>query len=407
MIVNRVRALAFSLLLSPFYLPCASAQVDGSVSVMADVFPDLAAGAQRDTATELRTRLFVERKQDFGDRWYVELSGYVDGLIANRVGGAAREAVARPQEAYAEYRRQRFDVRAGMSRLVWGRLDEFQPTDVVNPIDLSRFLLEGRSEARLPVGLVRGRWFLPRGSMLEGVLVPLFRASRFDQLEERTSPFNLAASEVRVALPLERREPSASWRNTQGGARFTSTLGRIDLGATAYRGFRTFPLISIDPPRGLLESFPRFTMIGGDFETVHGPWGIRGELAAFLDDRVQSPNGAAPIEAKTVDAGVGVDRRAGSYRVAANLLYSHRLEDDLSIVIAADRSFARQTRTVRLFAVYDPADETAFVRAIASANVRDNVTVEASAGLFTGSSSDTLGRLTQRDFLYARCKVFF
>jgi hypothetical protein len=407
MIHLRTSVLTFYLLLSTFYLPVASAQVNGSVSVMADVFPDLTAGEPREPVTELRTRLFVERKQELGARWHLELSGYVDALAGDRLAGAARDAIVRPQELYLEYRGDRFELRGGSSRLVWGRLDEFQPTDVVNPIDLSRFLLEGRSEARLPVGLLRARWFLPRGSTLEGVVVPRFRASRFDQLEEPTSPFNLASTDVRIALPIERREPAASWRNVQGGARFTTTLGRVDVGATAYRGFRTFPLLSIDPPRGLLESFPRFTMVGGDFETVRGPWGIRGELAAFVDDRVQSPNGAAPIEANTVDAGIGVDRKAGSYRLAANLLYSHRLENDLSLVIAADRSFARETRTARVFAVYDPADGTTFIRGIASANVRDNVTIEGSAGLFAGSSDDMLGRLSQRDFVYARLKLFF
>jgi hypothetical protein len=374
---------------------------------MADVFPDINARAGRQTVTEMRTRVFVERKQELGEHIRLQLSAYVDGLIAHRLSGAARAATARPQDLYAEFHSEHFDVRLGSSRLVWGRLDEFQPTDVVNPIDLSRFLLEGRSEARLPVGLVRLRWFLPRASTLEAVTAPVFRASRFDQLEERTSPFNLGPADVSVALPVERREPAASRRNTQGGVRFTSTIRRVDVGVSAYRGFRSFPIISIDPPRGLLESFPRFTMIGGDFETVHGTWGVRGEVAAFVEDALQSSSAAMPIDANTLDAGIGIDRRAGSYRVAANLLYSHRLEDDVSIVVAADRSFARETRTVRLFAVYNPADGTTFARGIVSTSVRDNVSLEGSCGLFTGASADVFGRLTRRDFLYARLKVFF
>ena len=51
-----------------------------------------------------------------------------------------------------------------------------------------------RSEARLPVGLVRVRAFLPKASTIEGVVVPVFRAGRFDQLDEPSSPFNLAAN---------------------------------------------------------------------------------------------------------------------------------------------------------------------------------------------------------------------
>ena len=86
----------------------------------------------------------------------------------------------------------RFDLRVGAARLVWGRLDEFQPTDVVNPIDLSRFLMEGRSEARLSVGLVRGRVFLPRSTTVEAVVVPAFRRGRFDQVFFVDLPLDVA-----------------------------------------------------------------------------------------------------------------------------------------------------------------------------------------------------------------------
>jgi hypothetical protein len=126
-----------------------------------------------------------------------------------------------------------------------------------------------------------------------------------------------------------------------------------------------------------------------------------------------------------VTAGVGVDRKAGDYRIAANALWSRSGVDssdpetrafaddeeiertDVSLVVAADRSFARETRTVRVFAVYDPADATTFTRVIAAVSLRDNLWLEGSGGLLTGTSLDIIGRLTRRDFAYARLKVFF
>ena len=80
---------------------------------------------------------------------------------------------------------------------------------------------------------------------------------------------------------------------------------------------------------------------------------------------------------------------------------------ELNVVIAADRSFARETRTVRVFAVYDPTDGTTFARVIGAISLRDSVWVEGSGGLFIGTSDDTLGRLSTRDFVYARLRVFF
>ena len=51
----------------------------------------------------------------------------------------------------------------------------------------------------------------------------------------------------------------------------------------------------------LLQTFPRFTMVAGDFETVRGAWAFRGELAAFLDDRLQRAAGEPVLEGRSFD----------------------------------------------------------------------------------------------------------
>jgi hypothetical protein len=385
---------------------------DGYVSSLVLVMPDVDAADGAQSVAEVRTRLMVEGLFNPSDWMHLRLGGYVDTSAGRRETVASEStvgaAVFRPADFYAEWRGGRFDARAGMSRITWGRLDEFQPTDVVNPIDLARFLLEGRSEARLPVALLRGRAFLPRSSTLEGIVVPVFRGGTFDELDEDTSPFRLSPNGRR-----ERREPAVAWKNLQGGARFTSTIGRVDWGVSAWRGFESFPTSSLVPVTTdelalviptFVETFPRFTMIGGDFETVRGPWGLRGEFAWF--------DGASP---RSFECGIGADRRAGEYRVALHAVMSRAEDTDVSLVGWAERTFAAQTRSTRLLAVYDPADETAFVRGIGAVSIRDNVWIEGSAGWFTGeppvtgssSGIDVLGLLARRDFLYARVKVYF
>ncbi|MGE3404161.1 MAG: hypothetical protein AB7K63_16345, partial [Vicinamibacterales bacterium] len=189
--------------------------------------------------------------------------------------------------------------------------------------------------------------------------------------------------------------PATTWGNVQGGARVTTTIGRVDVGASAYRGFRAFPVPGFELPPAIVKAFPRFTMIGADFETVRGEWGIRGEAAAFLED-------------DGFEGGIGADRRAGTYRVAGNLLWTRSQgEDDVSLVAAVDRSFAREARTLRLFAIYNPADATTFLRAVVTASLRDNVAIEGAGGMFAGDSAATIGRLADRDFALLRLKVFF
>src|SRR5690606_34396289 len=104
----------------------------------------------------------------------------------------------------------------------------------------------------------------------------------------------------------------------------------------------------------LVERFPRFTMLGADFETVRGAWGIRGEVAAFVDRTLQAVDRPIAAEGRTVEGGVGVDRHAGRYRVSTNVLFAARDASDgvpidggdFSVVASVDRSFARETRHV-------------------------------------------------------------
>ena len=142
-------------------------------------------------------------------------------------------------------------------------------------------------------------------------------------------------------------------------------------------------------------------------------------VEAFVDDELQSTVGGRGVPGRTIEAGLGVDRKAGSYRLAGNVLWSTRRaadaesyepelnRSDLNLVLAAERTFARETRNLRVFAVYDPVDGTSFTRVIAAISVRDNLWLEGSGGLFAGTADDTLGRLANRDFVYARLKVFF
>jgi len=366
-------------------------------------------------ATELRGRAFVEEKADAGEHVRIAASGFVEGLVADR-SGRVTDLVAEPQDLSVDLRSRRLDVTVGFTRIVWGRLDELQPTDVVNPLDSSRFFFEGRSEARLAVPLVRARLYAGEHASLEGIYVPFFRRGRFDRLDEPTSPFNLAPS-----VPLVEQTPARTFGNAQGGARFNATTGRVDWSVSAYRGFRPFGLYTLPSGGDILalsipvHLYPRFTMIGGDLESVAGEWGFRAEVAAFVDDTFQVPNAFATRDGQSIDAGAGVDRKAGDYRISGSvILHRERYTDvlpgtdtgrtDTSIVLSADRTFAREKYQGRLFGVYNPSASTAFVRGIAIAKLRDDVAVEGSIGWFDGSGVDTIGRFGDRDFGYVRVK---
>jgi hypothetical protein len=104
-------------------------------------------------------------------------------------------------------------------------------------------------------------------------------------------------------------------------------------------------------------------MIGADFESVRGEWGVRGELAAFVSDNFQSPD-LRIVRGSSIDAGVGVDRRAGDYTISATVLAHSESYDeplsavdprdgrsDVSFVFSTDRTFARERYRLRGFGV--------------------------------------------------------
>ena len=284
------------------------------------------------------------------------------------------------------------------------------------------------------MALVRGRWYFADDVSVEGVYVPFFRRARFDQLDEPSSPFNIVppfttdvvcirAPCPPIPLPVEQLEPSTSWESAQGGARFNATTGRLDWSVAAYRGFEPFALYEgrvTAAPTGIPDlsmqsRHPRFTMIGGDFESViAGEWGLRGEVAAFVADSFQG-DGPSVVAGRSFDAGLGIDRRAGSYQFSATVLYHHEDPDepavegrsDLSVIVSADRTFARERYQLRGFSVLNPAEETAFVRAIGTARLRDDFALEGSAGWLAGEGPDAIARFGNSDFLYLRLKYYW
>jgi hypothetical protein len=357
------------------------------------------------------------------NRWlFLKASGYGEFLFRSEVADGSGVNF-RPHETYLELRGRHVEVKVGYSNTVWGVLDEIQPNDVINPIDVSWFFFEGRHKARLPTPLLSGRLYLPRNTRIELIAVPFFEKGVFDQLEEETSPFNISASQIPSSVPQREELPAKTLREIEYGGRLSGTFGQFDVSLYTYRGREDFPIYVLQTIPGLgfpnnlevVSYFPRFTQMGADLETIIGKWGLRFEGAYLPEDSFQHPMGFGIVDGNSFQMGMGMDRAIGDQTLYGNAVYHRRqaegdfLESDeeLSLVAGFERSFRYELDRIRLFTVYNPVDMTLFLRWNGKRNLFRNFWVELSGGLFFGSGNDLIGRFESADFVTLRGKYYY
>ncbi len=208
------------------------------------------------------------RKGDHGDAY---------GELRFRAGyeGGERQLVVDLREAYVNAYLGPVDLRVGHQIVIWGRADGVNPTNNLTPRDMRvRSPLE--DDMRLANFAVRA--YLDLAPVrLEAVWLPFFAASHFPRFE---LPGGIALGEPEY--------PSANLRNGTLAGRAHLELSALELSLSYLAGTATFPgiaLLGVDPAAGVPPAISvafasyRHQVVGGDFSTSVGSFGVRGEVA--------------------------------------------------------------------------------------------------------------------------------
>jgi hypothetical protein len=193
----------------------------------------------------------------------------------------ADEVISELREGYFEVVRERWELRAGKQIIPWGRADEINPTDVITPKNYVLLLPEGAAGYRFGVDSLKFDYFLPASLRATAVWVPFF-----------------TPSVIPLAVPsgarLEERVPGVRIEDGSAGLKLDRSGGKIDASLAYFYGYNLLPEVhvesaSLDPTTHLLRADAALThgrqhMIGGDFATVRGRFGYRGEVAYVLTD---------------------------------------------------------------------------------------------------------------------------
>jgi hypothetical protein len=243
------------------------------------------------------------------------------------------------KELYVSHTADDIDIRAGIQRFAWGRLDEYPSNDLLNTWDYTQFLIKPLEDRKIGVPSVsasvnNGDW------TFDTVWVPVFVPYRLPLPDERWSGISVASALLQVPnseiVPAEPELPPRTIGNSSIGLRARRT-GAVEWALNFFHGydprpvFRTTALVInpqpgavlIDP--GYIPDFHKITSMGFDAAAITGDWSIRTE-AAYIMNRyynirrelwgypaIPAPGATTlnPIEYKSdaLDYGIGADYR--------------------------------------------------------------------------------------------------
>lgn len=339
-------------------------------------------------------------------------------------------------EAYVRAFFGKLDVEAGLRKLTWGRADSQGPLDVINPQDQSDLTVTDELERKIARPLVRLSYSLGGASRVEGVFMPSFEGDGFSETG-RWAPSQLRALEGTLsalafayAVPptgdtIIRPDTSAiSW--SQGGVRFSTTAGSVDLGAQYFYGYSKRPayVFTLVPGTSIsVEArYNPYHQIGFDCASVVAGLNVRAELGANVTEDLSGDDPATQNPSAVWS--VGFDRALGSL-VTVNLQYagSYRFMDDKvgskpfdsesstramksKITAIASRKFLRDALELKATAIVGVEDADWYLIP-AAVWTKDDLELELKAGFFGGSVDGELGQFRDNDYVSCSITLMF
>jgi hypothetical protein len=248
-------------------------------------------------------------------------------------------------EAYLDFYSPLLDLRLGLQKFAWGKLDRFQPNDLLNPQKYYDPLLEEENDRKIGVPAIAPTFYLPAGGSaapltelrLGLVWAPIYVPYFFPDLDERWYPpiWRVPAESSVQGLTVQNQErfrnaslPPRTLEHSTYAVRLSGLLAGADFAAYYFEGFDPAPALDVaatgfarlDPlsPQRLdlrseVEVFPEFDRIraaGGDlaYRVFDATLRIEG---AYVFDRLYPRNPADVVAGEQVGAIDPVELLAG------------------------------------------------------------------------------------------------
>lgn len=230
-------------------------------------------------------------------------------------------------ETFIRYRADNYRITAGAQKIVWGRIDEFPPTDRLSTHDLTRYIMDDLADRRRASAAIRYEHFFGERK-LDVVFLPYFREAELPDADSVWFPVNrqsgqiIGLSSTPASAALIKSAPvdvKASDSDGGFGIRYSGTGEGMDYALSVQKVRQSIPYFNYNATRGVLEArYPRSWMLGGDIgvEALGAVW--RFEAGWLSDAPVTRTNGSFDT-VESLNWGAGVEFFPGDGDARVNL----------------------------------------------------------------------------------------
>lgn len=344
----------------------------------------------------------------------------------------------RLQNAYVNLALGKVNVRLGNQVVRWGKADEVSPLDNLNPEDFRDGFVRLRTDRKLPIPMLNVevsegvyKW--------QGLFLPVFVRSRLPLKGSDWALFNHTEDEI-GPFRLRETTPPLTLGNGEVGTRFSGKLQAVDYAVSylythedlpAFRTLHTPPGFVVAPGT-TLRDFGRFAqntaqtivldhnrqhILGFEFETVLGSFGIRGDLA-YVSKRHVLTNTLQAVSKPTVQYIIGADYNGLSdfymnlqfsqtflLNYTSNILFANRLTNEFNGKISQELFNKNVKLELRYF--YNITDKTYYLNPLINFQHWQNVAIEVGLDLIDGPADTLVGLFRDNTQGYVTLKVAF
>ncbi|MBN1881530.1 MAG: hypothetical protein JW885_05090 [Deltaproteobacteria bacterium] len=363
-------------------------------------------------------------------------------------------------EAYLDVSFGSFDIRIGNQVFAWGRTDIINPTDNLNALNVTNFLTGDTEERRIPVFALKMDYYR-ENTVFELGLVPfyqdhemalwgsdwaLYRPGIVTEYSGGYLPYSeVIDDESMEVLDWVVRNysspnpPSYSLENLQGGVRISSKFKGWDFSVSYAYLFDKIPTIYFSDGLynaiengnipGYIASLPiyeltesaylehkRLHVVGLDFATTWGAYGIRGEGALFLGAYTYT-DVLRPTQKNYLRYVIGVDRIFGenlyvNLQLVQKIIFDYDgdlLEEEVQnmLTLSANKKFFNDTLIPEVTLSYNITDGDFYITPKVTYKYTDTLEFTLGANIYNGDPYTIFGLFEHNDQFFLEIKYHF